>query len=203
MLQSLSAKGNRRTKRSTATTCAFTLSPYNVAAPFMVVMGRLQYSTLYSPACMEQQASEKGWGVVGGGRGPCSRAEGSLPSLIAVQFARCLYDGVREVEPAAEFTPLFLRHMRNPRSTPWPTPSPRRPGPLRYADDHAPAWLSLWAPMCVFRSVSRCTEGKCQVGLQSCSGIAHGGRRWERSRVNAGHTNTTGALFPPTGSKER
>lgn len=46
------------------------------------------------------------------------RAEGSLPSLIAVQFARCLYDGVREVKPAAEFAALFLRHMRNPRSTP-------------------------------------------------------------------------------------
>lgn len=40
-----------------------------------------------------------------------------------------------------------------------------RPGLLHYADNYAPAWLTLWVCMCVFMSVSRCTKGKMAVVL--------------------------------------
>lgn len=119
ILKSLSAKGNKHTERFTATTCAFTLSPHNIDALFMVVTGCLEYSI------------QRGWG--GRRRAPCSRAEGSLPSLIAVQFARCLYDGVREVEPAAEFTALFLPPYAQPSFDPSGQRRPpleTRPAPL-------------------------------------------------------------------------
>lgn len=128
ILTSPSAKGNKHTKRFTATTCASPLSPYNIDA---VYGGDGLSAAFYSIFNILHVAAERGGGSKGGAA-PCSRAEGSLPSLIAVQFARCLYDGVCEVRPAAEFTALFLRHMRNPRSTPAANAVPleTRPAPL-------------------------------------------------------------------------